>query len=59
MDGPRLSRLIPVDILLILIPLSIVLIGLAAAAFVWAARDGQFEALDEAPQLPPDEPPAG
>ena len=44
------------DILLVLIPLSIALMALAVGAFVWAARDGQFDALDEAQHLPPDEP---
>ncbi len=33
-------------ILLVLIPLGIVLLGLAIALFVWAARNGQFEDLD-------------
>jgi len=43
------------DILLILIPLSAVLIGLAVAAFIWAVRDGQFDAPEEAGRLPDDE----
>ena len=46
-----------VEILLILIPLSSVLVGLAVAAFVWAVRDGQFEATEDAGHLPDDEPP--
>ena len=33
-------------ILLLLIPLSLVLIGIAVAIFVWAVRRGQFEDLD-------------
>jgi cbb3-type cytochrome oxidase maturation protein len=33
-------------ILLVLIPLGVVLLGLALALFVWAVRDGQFEDLD-------------
>ena len=45
------------DILLILIPLSIMLIAVAVAAFLWAARDGQFDSLEQPPSLPPDEPP--
>ena len=45
------------EILLILIPLSTVLVGLAVAAFVWAVRDGQFEASEDAGHLPDDEPP--
>ena len=34
------------NILLLLIPLSLVLIGIAVALFVWAVRRGQFEDLD-------------
>ena len=45
------------EILLVLIPLSTVLVGIAVAAFVWAVRDGQFEASDDAGHLPDDEPP--
>jgi cbb3-type cytochrome oxidase maturation protein len=33
-------------ILLVLIPLGIVLLGLAIALFVWAVRHGQFEDLE-------------
>lgn len=33
-------------ILLVLIPLGVVLLGLAIAFFVWAVRDGQFEDLE-------------
>lgn len=43
------------DILFVLIPLSLVLIGIAVGAFVWAVRSGQFESLDEAARLPPDD----
>ena len=32
--------------LLILIPISIVLLGIAIGAFVWAVRSGQFDDLD-------------
>jgi len=35
-----------VSILLVLIPLSLVLLGLAVAAFVWAVKRGQFDDLD-------------
>ena len=31
------------EILFVLIPLSVALVGLAVAAFVWAVRNGQFE----------------
>ena len=34
------------NILLLLIPLSLLLIGLAVWLFVWAVRRGQFEDLD-------------
>ena len=34
------------NILLMLIPLSLVLLGVAVAAFVWAVRRGQFDDLD-------------
>ena len=37
------------NILLVLIPISLVLLGIAIAAFAWAVRDGQFEDLDSAP----------
>jgi cbb3-type cytochrome oxidase maturation protein len=33
-------------ILLALIPLGLILLGLAVAAFVWAVRHGQFEELE-------------
>lgn len=36
-------------ILLVLIPLSLLLVGVAIWAFVWAVRRGQFEDLDTAP----------
>ena len=32
------------EILFVLIPLSLLLVALAAGAFVWAARDGQLDA---------------
>ena len=35
-------------ILLVLIPISLMLLGVAIWAFVWAVRRGQFEALDSA-----------
>jgi cbb3-type cytochrome oxidase maturation protein len=35
-------------ILLVLIPISLALLGLAIAAFVWAVRRGQFDDLDSA-----------
>lgn len=34
------------NILLMLLPISLVLLGLAIAAFVWAVRKGQFDDLD-------------
>lgn len=34
------------DILFFLIPLSIVMLGLAVAAFIWAVRNEQFEDLE-------------
>ena len=34
------------NILLLLIPLSLVLIGIAVALFLWAVRRGQIEDLD-------------
>ena len=36
-------------ILLVLIPISLLLVGAAIWAFVWAVRGGQFEDLDAAP----------
>jgi cbb3-type cytochrome oxidase maturation protein len=35
-----------VSILLMLIPLSLVLLAIAMAAFAWAVRAGQFDDLD-------------
>jgi cbb3-type cytochrome oxidase maturation protein len=35
--------------LLLLVPLSIVLLGVAIAAFAWAVRSGQFDDLDTPP----------
>jgi cbb3-type cytochrome oxidase maturation protein len=50
-------------ILLLLVPLSIVLLGAAIWAFVWAVRGGQFDDLDTPPldilgddALPPSDP---
>lgn len=51
-------------ILLLLVPISLVLLGLAVWAFVWAVRRGQFDDLDtpaldiltdddDAPRRPP------
>ena len=37
------------SILLLLVPLSIALLGVAIAAFVWAVRSGQFDDLDTPP----------
>ena len=34
------------SILLLLVPISLVLLGIAIAAFVWAVKRGQFEDLD-------------
>lgn len=34
------------NILLLLIPLSVMLLGVAVAAFFWAVRGGQFDDLD-------------
>ena len=36
------------NILLLLIPLSLMLLGVAIAAFVWAVKRGQFDDLDAA-----------
>ena len=50
-------------ILLMLIPISLVLLGLAIWAFVWAVRSGQFDDLDTPPldilreERPPASPP--
>lgn len=35
-------------ILLVLVPISLLLLGLAVAAFFWAVRRGQFDDLDAA-----------
>lgn len=37
------------NILLLLIPISLVLLGVAIWAFVWAVRRGQFDDLDTPP----------
>ncbi|HEY1036217.1 MAG TPA: cbb3-type cytochrome oxidase assembly protein CcoS [Pseudoxanthomonas sp.] len=34
------------NILLMLLPISLILLGLAIAAFAWAVRKGQFDDLD-------------
>lgn len=54
--------------LLLLIPISLVLLGIAVAVFVWAVRKGQFDDLDTppldilredpAPHAPPPAPPS-
>ncbi|HMB56586.1 MAG TPA: cbb3-type cytochrome oxidase assembly protein CcoS [Arenimonas sp.] len=36
------------NILLVLIPISLALLGLAIAAFFWAVRSDQFEDMDSA-----------
>jgi len=56
-----------VNILLFLIPLSLLLVGVAAWIFAWAVRHGQFEDLDtpaldvlrDEPPAPPAPPPTG
>ena len=46
------------SIALLLIPLALLLLGAAIAAFFWAVDNGQFEDLDEAAALAlADEPP--
>ena len=46
------------NILLMLLPISLVLLGLAIAAFAWAVRKGQFDDLDTpALDILDDEPP--
>jgi len=45
------------NILLFLIPLSLLLIGIAAWIFVWAVRHGQFDDLDTPALLPLDDAP--
>lgn len=37
------------NVLLLLVPLSLVLLVAMVAAFTWAVRDGQFEDMDAAP----------
>lgn len=37
------------NIIYVLIPLSLVLLGLAVWAFFWAVRNGQFDDLDTPP----------
>jgi cbb3-type cytochrome oxidase maturation protein len=37
------------NILLLLVPLSVVLLVAMVGAFIWAVRDGQFEDMDAAP----------
>lgn len=37
------------NILLLLVPISLLLLGLAIGAFVWAVRRGQFDDLDTPP----------
>ena len=34
------------NILLMLVPISVVLLGIAIGAFIWAVRSGQFDDLD-------------
>lgn len=44
-------------ILLLLVPISVLLLGAAIGAFVWAVRGGQFDDLDTAPlQILADDP---
>jgi len=38
-----------VNILLVLIPLSLALLVVIIAAFIWAVRNGQFEDMDTPP----------
>jgi len=55
------------NILLVLIPISLLLLGIAIAAFVWAVKRGQYDDLDTPaldiltddarPAPPPDAPP--
>jgi cbb3-type cytochrome oxidase maturation protein len=37
------------NVLLFLVPISLLLVGLALAVFVWAVRSGQLEDLDTPP----------
>ena len=47
-------------ILVVLLPLGLVLLGVAIAAFVWAVRHGQFEDLEgEGERILFDDPPVG
>lgn len=48
-------------ILIVLIPISLILLGVAVWAFVWAVRSGQFDDLDTPPLdiLADDPPPRG
>ncbi|MEO5628563.1 MAG: cbb3-type cytochrome oxidase assembly protein CcoS [Thermomonas sp.] len=46
-------------ILLVLIPISLMLVGVAIWAFAWAVRRGQFDDLDSAPlDILHDDPPS-
>jgi len=47
--------------LVALIPIALLLLGVAVAAFTWAVRSGQFEDIEAAPLdiLTDDESPAG
>ena len=49
------------NILLMLVPISLVLLGVAIVAFIWAVRSGQFDDLDtpSIDILADDEPQAG
>jgi len=38
------------NVLFVVIPLALVIVAAAVAAFVWAARGGQFDDLDTPPQ---------
>jgi len=40
------------EILFVLVPLSLLLVALAAGAYVWAARSGQLDADDAAAAAP-------
>lgn len=45
------------EILYLLIPLGVVLMAIAGVALVWAAHDGQFDALDDVGRRMPDREP--
>jgi cbb3-type cytochrome oxidase maturation protein len=46
------------NILLLLVPISVVLLGIAIWAFAWAVRRGQFDDLDTPPlDILADDPP--